>query len=49
METHKNYNDYEKSVFLPYGNDWWASLDSHYPNHTNWLSVKMNIEDYREF
>ena len=27
----------------------WPSADSHHPNHTNWLSVKMNIEDYREF
>ena len=27
----------------------WPSADSHYPNHTNWLSVKMNIEDYREY
>ena len=27
----------------------WPSADSHYPNHTNWLFVKMNIEDYREY
>ena len=27
----------------------WTSADSHYPNHTNWLSVKMNIEYYREY
>ena len=27
----------------------WPSADSHYPNHINWLSVKMNIEDYREY